>query len=212
MSSTAAIVSLAGFPRFTLFTSLPPEIRFTIWRLSLSPRVVEILASDICTGFYAQAALPAALYVCRELRQAVEALYLTCFGSFLRPERVRFNFDLDILYLDISQEEEGLYYLFGILKEIELTCLKYIAINEAYLPDGMVDFHLMKAGLKRALKAIINLKEIIVIRSIIISRPNSYSLPITQIKFYTKYKIGEAKENWPANIEELPNIQKKYRN
>lgn len=55
MSSTTAIVSLVGLQRFTLFTNLPPDIRFIIWRLNLSPRVVEILASDICTGFYSQA-------------------------------------------------------------------------------------------------------------------------------------------------------------
>jgi len=75
---------LAGRPpRFTLFTSLPPEIRFIIWRLSRSSRVVEILESDVCAGFYSQAALPAASHICRVLRQAVEALYPSCFGSFL---------------------------------------------------------------------------------------------------------------------------------
>jgi hypothetical protein len=110
MSST--VVSLAGLQRFTLFTSLPPEIRFIIWRLSLLPRIVEILASNFCAGFYSQAALPAALHACWESRQAVEALYPSCFGSFLQPERVRFNFDLDTLYLDISQEEEGLDHFF----------------------------------------------------------------------------------------------------
>ncbi|KAH9203591.1 hypothetical protein DL95DRAFT_142795 [Leptodontidium sp. 2 PMI_412] len=102
--ASAALVSLAGLQRFTLFTSLPLELRFIIWRLSLAPRIVEILTSDHCTkGFYSQAALPAALHVCRESRQAVEVLYPRCFGSFLQPERVRFNFDLDVLYLDISK-------------------------------------------------------------------------------------------------------------
>ena len=54
------------------------------------------------TGFYLQVVLSTALYVCWELRQAVEALYLLCFGLFLQLERVRFNFDLDILYVNIS--------------------------------------------------------------------------------------------------------------
>jgi hypothetical protein len=123
MSSTA-VVSLVGLQRFTFFTSLPPEIRCIIWRLNLSPRVVEILVSDCTDGFYSQAALPTALHVCRESRRAVETLYPRCFGSFLQPERVHFNFDLDILHIDLSQEEEGLHHFLGILKEIELIRLK----------------------------------------------------------------------------------------
>lgn len=108
---------------------------------------------------------------------------------------MRFNFDLDILYLDISQEEEGLYYLFGILKEIKLTRLKYVALDKEYLIGEVVDLHLTKAALKRALKAMINLKEIIVVCDIIIRRPNYDFLLRIQIKFYTKYKIGKAKED-----------------
>ncbi|KAH6699876.1 hypothetical protein BKA61DRAFT_582725 [Leptodontidium sp. MPI-SDFR-AT-0119] len=134
---------------------------------TLSPRIVEILTSDHCTtGFYSQVALPTALHVCRESRQAVEARYPLCFGSFLQPERVRFNFDLDILYLDISQEEDGLYRLFGVLKETELARLKYVAIDEAYLGDGLAGFHSTIAGLKNALRAMTTLKEMIMVRDI----------------------------------------------
>jgi hypothetical protein len=60
--------------------SLPLENRFIIWRLSLPPYVVEILAFDIFAGFYSQAALLAAMYVCWELRQVVEAPYLAVLG------------------------------------------------------------------------------------------------------------------------------------
>ena len=202
MSSTA-VVSLVGLQRFTLFSSLPPEIRFIIWRLSLSPRIVEILASDCCDGFYSHAALPAALHVCRESRQAVEALYPSCFGSFLQPERVRFNFDLDILYLDISEEEEGLNHFFGILKETELIRLKYVAIDSAYL-GGVADFQLTTAALKRALKAMTDLKEMIVVCDV----TDSSFLQRTQMKFYAE---RDAEENWPhTDIEELPDVQKEY--
>ena len=38
-------------------------------------------------------------------------------GSVLQPETIRFNFDLDVLYLDMGREEDGLRHLFGILKE-----------------------------------------------------------------------------------------------
>jgi hypothetical protein len=188
----------------TLFTSLPPEIRFIIWQLSLSPRVVEILASDICTSFYSQAALPVALHVCRESRQAVEALYPCYFGSFLQPKRVWFNFD-------ISQEEEALHPFFGVLKETELTRLKYVAIDEAYLLDGLVDLHLTIAGPKRALRAMTDLKEMIVVRDITIGRPDDFSLPRIQMKFYAERKTGEAEGSWPIDVEELPDVQEEYR-
>jgi hypothetical protein len=209
MASAAPIISLvAGLQCFTLFTSLPLELRFIIWRLSLSPRIVEILTSDYCTtGFYSQAALPTALHVCRESRQAVEALYPHCFGSFLQPERVRFNFDLDILYLDVSQEEDGLYRLFGILKETELARLKYIAIDEAYLGDGLPDFHSTIAGLKNALRAMINLKEMIVVRDITTGELNRYLAPRLQMKFYAELELGQAEEGWPVSIDELPDVQ-----
>jgi hypothetical protein len=36
----------------------------------------------------------------------------------------------------------------GVLKEIELTCLEYVAMDEAYLLDGVIDLHLTIAGLK----------------------------------------------------------------
>jgi hypothetical protein len=167
--------------------------------------------SGVCTtGFYSQAALPVALHVSRESRQAVEAFYPSCFGSFLQPERVRFNFDPDILYLDMSQEEDGLRHFFGIVKEIELARLKYVAIDEEYLGDTIVDLHLVKAGLKRALKAMTNLKEMIVVRDITTRAPNYSSVP-AQIKFYTEHKTVEAEESWPANVEELPEVEKEYR-
>ncbi|KAL5315180.1 hypothetical protein ACEPPN_017831 [Leptodophora sp. 'Broadleaf-Isolate-01'] len=178
MASTVPVVSLVGLQRFTLFTSLPPELRFIIWQLSLSPRVVEVLASNYCTtGFYSQAVLPSTLHVCRESRQAVAALYSHCFGSFLQPERVRFNFDLDVLYLDISQEEDGLHRLFGVLKRTELTALKYVAIDEAYLIEVVANPLSTSAGLKNALKAMQNLKELIVVRDITTERTNRYLDP-----------------------------------
>ena len=61
-----------------------------------------------------------------------------------------------VLYLDVSQEEDGLYRLFGILKETELARLKYVAIDEGYLGDGLADFLSTIAGLKNALRAMTN--------------------------------------------------------
>jgi hypothetical protein len=122
---------------------------------SLTPRLTSVLASIRKPHFQLRCT-----YVGnrdRRLRHSIPAAS----SLFLQPERVRFNFDLDILYLDISQEEEGLYHFFGVLKESELIRLKYVAIDEAYLFNGVVDLHLTIAGLKRALKAMTDLKEMI---------------------------------------------------
>lgn len=120
---------------------------------------------------------------------------------------MRFNFDLDTLYFDISQEEEGLHRFFGVLKETELARLKYVAIDEAYLAVGVVDLHSSSAGLKRALKAMTGLKEITVVRDVTIMRPDYYSSPRKQIKFYAERKLGEAEEGWPGEVEELPDVK-----
>jgi hypothetical protein len=94
--------------------------------------------------------------------------------------------------LDISQEEDGLYRLFGVLKETELARLKYVTIDEAYLGDGLADFHSTIAGLKSALRAMINLKEIIVDRDITMDEPNRFLAPKVQMTFYVEGKLGKA--------------------
>jgi hypothetical protein len=127
---------------------------------------------------------------------------------------VRFNFNLDVLYIDGSQEEDGLHHFFGILKEIELARLKYVAVDEGYFIEEMVDIHSTKAALKRALKAMTGLKEIIIVREIENRRLNYYSLRRTQIKFYDEHKTSEAEGAWAADepdVEELPNVQEEYK-
>ncbi|PVH68568.1 hypothetical protein DL98DRAFT_542311 [Cadophora sp. DSE1049] len=53
----------------------------------------------------------------------------------------------------------------GILKETELARLKYAAIDEAYLRDGLAHYSTI-TGLKNVIRAMINLKEMIVVRDI----------------------------------------------
>lgn len=48
----------------------------------------------------------------------------------------------------------------------QATHPKYVAIEEAYLNIGAVNLHVTRAGLKRALKALAHLKEMIVARHI----------------------------------------------
>lgn len=109
--------------------------------------------------------------------------------------------------MDISQEEDGLYRLFGVLKETELARLKYVAIDEAYLGDGLADFHSTIAGLKNALRAMTNLKEIIVVRDITMDELNRFLAPKVQMTFYAKGKLGQAEEGSLVSIDELPDVQ-----
>jgi hypothetical protein len=52
----------------------------------------------------------------------------------------------------IQNQSYTIFLMVGILKELELTRLKHVAIDEGYLFDRVVDLHLTKAGLKRASK------------------------------------------------------------
>lgn len=133
MASTVAVIPRSSFQSFTPFTRLPLEIRCIIWRLTLLRRIVEIFPSESGNGFYSRATLPVALQVCQESKRAVEHLYPAFFGSFLQPESIRFNVNLDILYLDIHLEQECLLYFLGMLKETELRALKYVALDAEYL-------------------------------------------------------------------------------
>ncbi|PVH84710.1 hypothetical protein DL98DRAFT_610126 [Cadophora sp. DSE1049] len=218
MDSTAPIASLASLDHFTLLNKLPDELRVMIWRCTFLPRIVEILASKYCTGgFYSQAELPVALHVCQESRDEVKRHYSTCFGSFLQPERILFNYDIDVLYLDIALEEDCLHRLFGVLKQDELSRLKHVAIDEAYLDleeQGQVIGHgSTTAGLRKALKAMKNLKEIIVVREIENdTRPRNHNrAPKVQMQFCDSDELDRIDEDWVASAGKLPDVKKKLK-
>jgi hypothetical protein len=107
--------------------------------------------------------------------------------------------------LDISQEEDGLYRLFGVLKETELARQKYIAIDEGYLEYGQNDFHSTIAGLKNTLRAMTNMKEMVVVRDITTDESKD-----KQMRFYAERRLGQDEAGWPVNIEELPDLRKEY--
>ncbi|KAH7360234.1 hypothetical protein BKA65DRAFT_492661 [Rhexocercosporidium sp. MPI-PUGE-AT-0058] len=210
MSSTNLAISPVGLQHFTLFDRLPKELRCMTWNFTFLPRIVEILASRYCNNsFYSQAVLPVALHVNQESRKEAQKFYTACFGSYLQPEITLFNYDLDVLYIDIALQEDGLHRLFGVLKEKELASLKYVAVDEEYLDDAVVDHGYAIAGLKRALKAMKGLKEMIVVREIEInSRPRNHPMtPRVKMKFCTDV-VGEG---LPVEVEELPDVGKAYR-
>jgi hypothetical protein len=116
------------------FMDLPLEIRITIWKLSLEPRIVTIL-HDRYKIYYSRAKIPPALHVCGHSRDAVIGLYPTCFGSWLYPKRVMFNFSIDTLYLP-QWEEFNPPHFFTLLQTAELVKIRSFAIESeiaAYL-------------------------------------------------------------------------------
>ena len=189
-----------------------------IWQFTFLPRVVELLASEHCTGgFYSQAELPVALHVCKESRVEAEIFYQVRFGSFLQAEKTYFNYSIDTLYLDIALEEDCLHRLFGILKQDELSSLKYVAIDEAYLdgqdPDLVIDPNSTRAGLWKALKAMKGLKEVVIVREIENdSGPGNHGgPPKVQIKFCNRNELGRIDEDWVATAGELPDAAEELR-
>ncbi|KAH9204228.1 hypothetical protein DL95DRAFT_497462 [Leptodontidium sp. 2 PMI_412] len=86
-----------------------------------------------------------------------------------------------------NQEDDGLHRLFGVLKETELARLKYIAIDEGYLRDGLASLHSTIAGLKNALRAMTNLREMIVVRDITTDTSNNK----VQMAYYAERKLGQ---------------------
>ncbi|KAH7395882.1 hypothetical protein BKA64DRAFT_674878 [Cadophora sp. MPI-SDFR-AT-0126] len=220
MASTAAIASLASLDHFTLFDKLPKELRVMIWHCTFIPRVVEILASEYCTGgFYSQAELPIALHVNKESRHEVQRHYSICFGSFLQPARTLFNYDIDVLYFDIALEEDCLHRLFGVLKQEELAKLKHVAIDETYLwleghgQGQSTDQSSTTAGLRKAMKAMTSLKEMIVVREIENDTRPRYQgrEPKVQIKFCDGDELGQIDEGWVENAGELLDVKKELK-
>lgn len=109
-----------SWDEFTLFPSLPLEIRLMIWSLSPQPRVVEVWLDDE-KGFYSNVSTPAALSTNRESRSAVIGQYPLCFGS-------RFNFELDTLYFGREMTEHARLF-FSSLRDLEITGLRNVAID-----------------------------------------------------------------------------------
>ena len=213
MSSIPAS-SAVGLKSFTLFSALPAELRIIIWRLSPSPRVVELLQSTYNTGFYSKAPFPAALMTCQESREAVLPLYPKCFNAFNRSARVLFNFEIDTLYLDKSQIFPIRQFLVGILKEKELARLKFVAIDKNLLAEGPSG-----KGIRDALKAMTQLKEFKVVHDIetALFPEDQFSLPKEegQIVFLDEKRSRQRAwcldATWPDETEDglkLPDVKK----
>ena len=114
-------------PKFAMFSRLSTEIRFIIWKLTLEPRVVEVMYREE-RGFYSDVGLPTGLLVCRDSYDAVSAYYPLCFGCEWFPAKIRFNFALDTLY--ISEDFRGnIPSFFSLLREDACNKLQYLALD-----------------------------------------------------------------------------------
>lgn len=116
--------------------SLPYEIRYQIWRLSLVPRIVEIHCWSLNYGFIPLHPRPVPiLYVCHDARDAVIDLYPFLFGSVHGLAETRFNGNLDTLYLGSSMRGYEPRFSDSI-KEHDRVAIQCLAVNLLVLGGG----------------------------------------------------------------------------
>lgn len=99
------------------------------------------------------------------------------------------------------------------MKQDELSSLEYVAIDEAYLdgqdPDLVIDPNSTTAGLRKALKAMKSLRELVIVREIENdSRPRNHGHTAkVQIKFRDRNEIGRNDEDWVITAGQLPDAE-----
>lgn len=120
---------------FTLFPKLAVEIRDIIWRLTLTPRTVEI-SYNLNHGFYSRVKTPIALRACPDSRRAVIGSYPLRFGSNLHRPSIVFNFSLDTLYFDWGNNRVCQFLVS--LSDVELKGIQSIAVHE--MSNEAIDF------------------------------------------------------------------------
>ncbi|KAE9381207.1 hypothetical protein N431DRAFT_392183 [Stipitochalara longipes BDJ] len=164
-SLLAYLPAMSDNPRalrsFTLFPNLPFELRCLIWETSCESRTVEI-TYDSDDGFLSNVDPPIALEVCQESRNHLLNNYPLCFGSIYHPAKIRFNFSIDTLYVDNSMEDD-MAHVFSTFREREISSLKYLAIDNYYGNAPIEDDYDPYEGLKRAVKSLTGLRELLVV-------------------------------------------------
>ena len=199
------------------FRTLPTELRLTIWRFTITPRLVEIKywLNDREPDCYSTTQIPLALHVCRESRAEVEPFYSHSFG---RGGNVLFNFDIDTLFisgLDFLHKWYGSRILLD-LGESEFARLKYLAISEEVV-EWQWNIDKMIASMK-------GLKRLTVVRDV--TRPmmgqrlgydsESYKrmqqVPITLLNgLQFDVKWSRSGLSWPKGLRRnLPNASERY--
>lgn len=117
---------------------LPFELRNAIWQYTLmpEPRIVELDHRwDEDSGWWlygTRTPTPIALRLCRESRNAVISLYPLCFNSKAFPSTIRFNLELDTLFLHHKSfdQPEAIFSFFDQLNILEVSSLRNLALGE----------------------------------------------------------------------------------
>lgn len=108
---------------------------------------------------------PIALSICKESRREIEKLYPICFGTILQSGCIRFNYDIDILYLSKELGGDTRRFL-DRLQEKGLRGLKNLAYHRDMLGKPRVrcvDVQRLEGALEAAIRAMTGLtREIIV--------------------------------------------------
>ncbi|CZT51355.1 uncharacterized protein RSE6_12487 [Rhynchosporium secalis] len=114
ISSTTVVHEEMGSSHFSLFTRLPAELRYLIWRFAIpGPRVISIkpavrnthgfiIASEVKTAkFKAVTSVPAMLHAAHESRTVALKYYDIAFEEHPKIPTMFFSYDQDYLHLNI---------------------------------------------------------------------------------------------------------------
>ncbi|PMD23247.1 hypothetical protein NA56DRAFT_65113 [Hyaloscypha hepaticicola] len=112
------------------FRRLPPEVRLMIWNLTTEPRVIELIHIP-WNGFTTKTPPPVALAICQESRNEVIRRYPKCFGTYYNPSNIRFNWEIDILYLGPEAVENAAAALLDRMHEKDYLSLRNVAFHES---------------------------------------------------------------------------------
>ncbi|KAE9365284.1 hypothetical protein N431DRAFT_354150 [Stipitochalara longipes BDJ] len=88
-------------PNFSLFTSLPSELRIKIWRSSFpGPRVVPVRFQRPSSQYISDSSPPSLLHVCSESRSLFLSIYTKLILSPKYDSAVFVNFAIDTIFFD----------------------------------------------------------------------------------------------------------------
>ncbi|KAK0111503.1 hypothetical protein ONS95_001858 [Cadophora gregata] len=94
------MTSLATPKSFQRFSSLPVELRITVWRFALpDPRLVKVNYNVQTGRFYSTAKTPVSLQICQESRHEARNWELH-FGTVGHPPQIRANLNIDTIQLE----------------------------------------------------------------------------------------------------------------
>ncbi|KAE8443731.1 hypothetical protein EG329_001411 [Mollisiaceae sp. DMI_Dod_QoI] len=109
---------------FPLFSSLPPEIRLSIWVLNLpGARLVSVHYTVETGEFYTTTISPVNLRICRESRKEAWRYLGLHFGTCGHPPMVRANLDIDTIQLDWNPIRLGL------VDKLDISRIRYLEIG-----------------------------------------------------------------------------------